>query len=313
MKDMDKRILITGGHGMVGTALFNQMQKAGYTNVLRPSSDEVDFREQKQVELFFRENKPDVVIAAAAKVGGIQENLVHPAEFITDNAYIEINTIKNAYTYGVSRLIMICSSSIYAKNIINPAEDDLLNGRLDESNEGYSLAKLFGVQLCRMYRKEYGVDYCCVIPCNLYGPYDRFQGKSAHVVPALINKFQVAKEEGWPEVKIWGTGDAMREFMYVFDLAQCCYQLLQENKRLPLAINIGSGEYIKICELAELIKGLTGYTGDIIYDSDKPEGQFIRKMKLDTMSDLGLKSRTNIIDGLKETYSYYLNNRDMLR
>lgn len=313
LEDIQKKIVITGGHGMVGISIYEKLIYEGYQNVLRPSSKELDLRNQNDTRQYFLKEKPDVVIMTAAKVGGIQENLLYPAEFITDNGLIEINTIKSAFEAGVSRLIMVCSSSIYPASIIEPTEEDLLKGEPDPSNEGYSLAKLFGVQLCKMYRKQYGVDYCCVIPCNLYGPYDRFIGHSAHVVPALIYKFQKAIEEGSPEVNIWGTGKAMREFMYVDDFAECCYRLMIKDDELPLALNVGTGDYIKISELAEIIKVLTGYKGTINYDSNKPEGQFLRKMNLERMNELGLFTRTTIKDGLVETYKYFIENRENLR
>lgn len=313
MLNKESKILITGGHGMVGTALYTFLNKSGYKNVIRPSSKELDLRNQRQTERFFLNIRPKIVIIAAAKVGGIQENKLHPADFITENALIEINTIRSAVSIGVSRLLMISSSSIYPSAILEPTEEDLMNGSLDEANEGYSIAKLFGVQMSKMYRKQYGVDYSCIIPCNLYGKYDRFTGNNAHVIPAMISKFHNAKVNRLPKVEIWGTGRAMREFMYADDLAACCIKLINADGKLPLAVNIGSGNYVKISELADMIKNIVGYDGQIRYSADRPEGQFMRKMKLNKMHELGLDANTSILEGLKKTYEFYLDNIGSLR
>ena len=313
MENKEELIYVAGGYGMVGSSIISALRANGYSNIVSTSSKELDLRRQIEVENFFKLNKPAVVILAAAKVGGIQENIQFPADFITDNILIESNVIKTAFEVKVNTLMYICSSSIYPANCTEPKEDDLMKGNLDKSNEGYSLAKLFGVKMCEMYRKQYGVNYFSVVPCNLYGVNDRFRGNSAHVIPALITKFHNAKIKGEEKVSIWGTGNAMREFLYTEDFANCCIDLLAYNFTLPCVINIGSGNYLTIRELANKIKNVVGYKGEIEFNSDKPEGQYLRKMNLDQMRKLNLKTKTSLDEGIRRTYSFYVENEEFLR
>lgn len=313
MLNNSERIYVAGGTGMVGASVVSALRGKGCTDIITTNSRELDLRRQNNVEEFFQKNTPSVVVLAAAKVGGVQDNLDFPADFISDNILIETNVIRTSFESGVKTLIYICSSSIYPTDCDEPKEEDLFKGNVNESNEGYSLAKLFGVKMCEMYRKQYGVNYISVVPCNLYGANDRFKGNSAHVIPSMIRKFHNAKINSEEKVTIWGTGNAMREFLYAEDFANCCVDLLSSESQLPSVINIGSENYLTIRELAYIIKKIVGYEGEVEFDASKPEGQFFRKMDLSRMHKLGLKAQTPMEEGLGRTYAYYLENQSDIR
>lgn len=309
----NKRIYIAGHEGMVGSALLRELQHRHYENIITVPLQSLDLRNQLAVNAFFEKEHPEWVILAAARVGGIEENVKSPVDFMTDNILIATNTIKAAFENGTKKLIFICSSSIYPSSISTPKEEDIFYGPPDKSNEGYSMAKLFGLKLCEMYHKQHNADYFSVIPCNMYGKNDRFSGNSAHVIPAMIQRFHQAKQNSAPFVSVWGTGKAMREFLYADDFADCCVSLLEMDGQIESAINIGSGEYITIFELAHLIKKVVGYKGEILFEKDRPEGQMLRKIDTTKLSALSWRAKTLMEDGLKETYHFYLDNLDNLR
>lgn len=307
------KIYLAGHNGLVGSALLKQLKQKGYTNILVKTSSELDLRSQERVNEFFFQEKPVVVILAAAYVGGIMENKMRPADFMTNNMQIEINVINAAFQNHTKKLIFVSSSSVYPSRIINPKEDDIFYGPLQNSHEGYSAAKLFGQKLCEMYYRQYGVNYFSVIPCNLYGENDRFIGDRANVIPALIHKFHNAKSKGTLSVSVWGSGQAMREFMYAGDLADACIKLMELDSWVGPWINIGSGQYYTINEISTLIKKTIDFRGEIIFDNIGPEGQFLRKMDISKIQGLKWKAKTQIEDGLAKTYQFYLNNLNYLR
>jgi len=232
---------------------------------------------------------------------------------MTDNILIETNVICAAFQNGSKNLIFFCSSNIYPSAIAYPKEEDIFQGSLNKSSEGYSLAKLFGLKLCEMYRIQHDLNYFSVIPCNLYGKGDRFIGNDAHVIPALLRNFHIAKEKCLPSVTVWGSGKAMREFLYADDLADCCLSLMETDEDIGPYINVGSGQYLTIPELAYLIKRIVGYNGNILFDDKYPEGQVLRKMNLEKLHAFHWKARKRIEDGLAETYRFYVDNIDHLR
>lgn len=311
--DKDLKIYINGHEGLVGSALVRKLREKNYRNIITVPFGVLDLRNQSDVNAFFKRERPNCVILAAAHVGGIEENIKFPADFMIDNILIEANTIKAAFESGVKKLIFISSSSIYPSLIDAPKEEDIFKGLPDKSNEGYSMAKLFGIKLCEMYHKQHNVNYFSVIPCNMYGKNDRFSGDSAHVIPAMIRNFHQAKENLNSHVSVWGTGQAMREFLYVDDFADCCISLMEIDDWIGSCVNIGSGEYIPICELAQMVKRVVGYRGDILFETEHPEGQVLRKIDTSKLDALGWKARTSLEDGLTETYHFYLDNLDKLR
>lgn len=307
------KIYVGGHEGMVGSALMRELESREYKNVITVPFHKLDLRNQSAVDAFFKAERPEWVILAAARVGGIGENAKSPADFMLDNLLIAANTIRAAFDNGAEKLIFICSSSIYPASITAPKEEDVFKGPPDKSNEGYSLAKLFGLKLCEMYHKQHDVNYFSVIPCNIYGGNDRFFGDSAHVIPAMIHKFHQAKQNSEPFVSVWGSGKAMREFLYADDFADICISLLERNAWTGPSINIGSREYITIRELSYLVKKVVGYHGEIIFEEERPEGQMLRKMDLTKLCDLSWRAKTSIENGLRETYRFYLNNIENLR
>lgn len=307
------RIYLAGHSGLVGSALLKKLKQKGYTNILVKTSAELDLRNQAEVDSFFDQEKPTAVFLAAARVGGIKENEVCPADFMIDNIQIETNVIKAAFQNQAQKLIFICSSSVYPSMISNPKEDDIFCGPLQASHEGYSAAKLFGLKLCEMYHRQYGANFFSVIPCNLYGANDRFIGDGAHVVPAMLHKFHEAKIHEEPIISVWGSGRAMREFLYVEDLADACINLMELNSWVGPWINVGSGQCVTIKELSTLIKKTVGYRGEIIFDNISPEGQLLRKMDISRIESLKWKAKTPIEEGLTKTYQFYLENLNFLR
>jgi len=309
----NQKVYVCGHEGLVGSALLQELKRRGYRSVLTRPFSELDLRNQSDVDRFFREERPDSVLLAAAHVGSITENNESPADFMTDNILIETNVIRAASANRAKNLIFFCSSNIYPSAIAYPKEEDIFQGKLNKSSEGYSLAKLFGLKLCEMYRRQYGLNYLSIIPCNLYGKHDRFIGDNAHVIPSLLRKFHIAKEKCLPSVTIWGSGKAMREFLYADDLADCCLSLLETDRDIGPYINVGSGQYLTIEELAYLTKRIVGYNGKILFDDKYPEGQAFRKMNLEKLHAFQWKAKKQIEEGLAETYRFYVNNIDHLR
>ena len=303
---MKDKIYVSGHRGMVGSAIVRQMRDKGFDNLIMRTRDELNLCDNSAVDEFFRNEKPDTVIIAAAKVGGIHANETYPADFIYENLAIALNTIHAAYEHGVSRLLFLGSSCIYPREAPQPmAEDSLLSSALESTNEAYAIAKIASLKLCQYYRKQYGVLFHSAMPTNLYGPGDNYHPDNSHVLPALIRRFHEAKEEGCPEVAIWGTGQARREFLHVDDLANGVLHLLQL-KDPPDWINIGSGGDVTIIEVAQLIKKIVDYRGEIKCDTSRPDGTPRKWLDSKRIFATGWQPEISLEDGLARTYEDFL-------
>jgi len=298
-------VFITGHRGMVGSALVRALTKQGCKKIITASRNECDLLRQQDVEAFIATQKPDVVIVAAAKVGGIHANNTYPADFLYENLMIAANSIHAAYQTGVKRLLFLGSSCIYPREAPQPmTEDCLLTSPLESTNEAYAIAKIAGLKLCQHYRKQHGVLFHSAMPTNLYGPGDNYHPENSHVIPALIRRFHEAKINHLPQVMVWGSGTPKREFLHVDDLAEGCLHLLGvENP--PDWVNLGTGTDVTIRELAEAVKETTGYTGELIFDATKPDGTPRKLMDVSRMDALGWKSHTSLQNGLKEAYEAF--------
>ncbi|MCX6314160.1 MAG: GDP-L-fucose synthase [Sphingobacteriales bacterium] len=298
-------IYIAGHNGMVGSALKRKLEAEGFLNLITRSSSQLDLRNQQAVNDFFEKEKPAYIFLAAAKVGGILANNNFRAQFIYDNLMIEANIIHAAYTYGAVKLFFLGSSCIYPRMAEQPIKESyLLTGLLEHSNEPYAIAKIAGIKLCDAYRSQYGSNFISGMPCNLYGLNDNYDLEQSHVIPAMIRKFHEAKMNHDPFVEVWGTGTPMREFLYVDDLAEAVFFLMQQYNE-PGHINVGSGKEISIADLAEKIKKITGYPGDIRFNTSKPDGTPRKVMDVSKLNDLGWKATTSLDDGLQKTYEYF--------
>jgi len=298
----EQRILIAGGRGMVGSAIYRNLQKQGYQHLFVPSREELDLLEQDQVRRYLKEHQFDVVVISAAKVGGIWANMHYPAEFIYDNLMIQSLLIHEAHVAGVDRLLFLGSSCIYPKFCEQPIKEEmLLTSELEPTNEAYAIAKIAGVKMCYYYQRQYGRKYISAMPTNLYGPGDNYHPENAHVIPALLRRFHEAKESGAAEVVIWGSGQVQREFLYVDDLAKACVLLLDSYFE-PMHVNIGSPDEVTILELAKLIKEVVGFRGEIVLDRSKPDGTPRKKCDLSRISKLGWQATTSLKEGLSLSY-----------
>ena len=310
-----KKIYIAGHRGMVGSAVMRNLTQNKYDNILVKTSAELDLKRQDEVQKFFQNEKPQIVIIAAAKVVGIQANNTFRAEFLYDNLIIEANLIHSAYQNKVEKLIFLGSSCIYPKLAPQPLkEESLLSGYLEVTNEPYAIAKIAGIKLCESYYKQYGCNFFSAMPTNLYGPNDNFDLQTSHVLPALIRKFHEAKTNGSSTVTMWGSGKPMREFLCVDDLAVAITFLLENINAKDLyengisQINVGSGEDLTISDLADLIADVVGFNGEIIHDSSKPDGTPRKLIDVSRINKLGWKAKTKLKDGIIQTYNWYLNN-----
>ncbi|HOJ78854.1 MAG TPA: GDP-L-fucose synthase [Bacillota bacterium] len=302
------KIYVAGHNGLVGSALVRTLKQNGYQNIIDRSSAELDLRDQKAVNRFFEINQPEYVFLAAAKVGGIWANQSYPAQFIYDNLMIEANVIHASYLNKVKKLLFLGSSCIYPKFAEQPIKEEaLLTGELESSNKAYAIAKIAGIEMCRAYNQQYGTNYIAVMPTNLYGPNDNFDLENSHVLPALIRKFHEAKINGSKEVKIWGTGKAVREFLYVDDLAEACLFLMRNYDDCNQIINIGCGEGITISDLALLVKKIVGFEGEIVYDTSKPDGTPVKINDISRIQKLGWKPKVSLEEGIRSTYNWYVN------
>jgi GDP-L-fucose synthase len=304
---MDKKdkIYIAGHKGMVGSAITKKLKSEGFNNLVSRTSSELDLRNQQAVEEFFRTEEPDYVFLAAAKVGGIFSNNKYRAEFLYDNLIIEANVIHSAYLNNVKKLVFLGSSCIYPKMAPQPLKEEyLLTGPLESTNEPYAVAKIAGLKMCEAYRDQYGSDFISVMPTNLYGPNDNYHPENSHVLPALLRKFHEAKENNQPSVTVWGTGNARREFLHTDDFADACFFLMQNYSGKEF-VNIGCGEDITIKELASLIKKITGFKGEIIFDHEKPEGTPRKLMDTSKLTALGWKPKINLEEGISSVYMEY--------
>jgi len=304
MNKTDK-IYIAGHRGMVGSAIVRRLQKDGYDNIITRTSKEVDLKEQSAVRDFFKSEKPDVVVLAAAKVGGIHANNVYRAQFLYENLMIESNVIHSAHESGTKKLLFLGSSCIYPKLAPQPLkEESLLSGFLEQTNEPYAIAKIAGIKLAESYRRQYGSNFISAMPTNLYGPNDNYDLNNSHVLPALIRKFHTAKITSAPSVEVWGTGSPMREFLHVEDLADACFFLLQ-NYDEEMFVNIGTGVDLTIKELAEMIRDIVGYTGQLKWNAEKPDGTPRKLMDVSRLHNLGWKHRIGLREGITAVYAEF--------
>ena len=304
--EKNAKIYVAGHRGMVGSAILRKLQAEGYPNLLVRNSQELDLRNQQAVADFFASEKPDYVFLAAAKVGGIVANNTYRADFLYENLAIQNNVIHQAYLHGVKKLLFLGSSCIYPKLAPQPLKEEyLLTGLLEPTNEPYAIAKIAGIKLCDAYRDQYGCNFISVMPTNLYGDNDNYHPENSHVLPALIRKFHEAKISGATNVTVWGTGSPLREFLFADDLADACYFLMQEYNEAGL-VNIGTGHDLSIKELALLIKEVVGFTGELVFDTSKPDGTPRKLMDVTKLHSLGWQHRIELKEGLALAYQDYL-------
>ena len=297
----DSRIYVAGSGGMVGSAIVRNLKEKGYTNLIALPSSECDLRNAEQVENLFSLYEPEYVFVAAAKVGGIVANRDSPADFIRDNLMIQTNLIDTAYRAGVKKLLFLGSSCIYPKECEQPIREEyLLTGPLEITNEMYAIAKIAGLKMCQSYKQQYNFNAISLMPTNLYGPNDNFDLETSHVLPAMIRKFHEAEDK----VTLWGDGSPMREFLHVDDLAEACY-VAMEKYNANLTLNVGTGVDVTTKELAETIAGVVGFEGDIVWDTDKPNGTMRKVLNIDRIKKLGWEPRISLQLGIESTYEYY--------
>ena len=328
------KIFVAGSNGLVGSAIIRRLKSGGYTNLLTPEIDELDLTDPKAVAGFFATEKPEYVILAAAKVGGIHANKTYPADFIYLNLAIQNSVIHQAYLHGVKRLLFLGSSCIYPKAAAQPmGEDALLTGLLESTNEPYALAKIAGLKMCESYNRQYGTKFVAVMPTNLYGPGDNFHPENSHVLPALIRRFHEAKEGGVRPVgsgagrddvvTVWGTGTPMREFLYVDDMADGCVFVMEAdddtlaktllNYPEPCFLNLGTGVDVTIRELAETVKDVVGYEGGLSFDATKPDGTMRKLLNVSRAKNMGWEAKVSLREGIEKTYRWFLENQDNFR
>jgi GDP-L-fucose synthase len=301
----DRRVYVAGHRGLVGSAIWRHLQAEGFSDVVGRTSKELDLRDPVAVEAFFAEQRPDHVIVAAAKVGGILANSTYPADFISDNLRIQVNLLDAAQRFGVRRLLFLGSSCIYPKHAPQPIrEDSLLTGPLEETNDAYAIAKIAGVLHVQALRRQHGASFISAMPTNLYGPGDNFDLQTSHVLPALIRKFHEAKVQSRPTVELWGSGTPRREFLHVDDLARACLVLLERYDD-PGPINVGTGEDVTIRELAELVAGVVGFHGDLTFDSTKPDGTPRKVLDVSRIKALGWAPQVSLEAGIRSTYDWF--------
>lgn len=308
MISIHSKIYIAGHRGLVGSAIQRKFESAGYSNILTRTSKQLDLRNQADVDSFFSIEKPEYVVLAAAKVGGIMANIQSPAEFLYDNLAIQNNVIESSRKYNVKKLLFLASSCIYPRLASQPMKEEyLLDGKVEPTNEGYAIAKIAGLKLCEMYNRQYETDYISVMPCNVYGIGDDFSKEKSHVVAALIRNFHDSKINHAPFTTVWGTGKARRELMYVDDLADACFYLFNSYDGNDF-FNVGTGKDISIAELARLIADIVGYQGEIRFDSAKPDGMPQKLMDVSKLKNNGWTYHTELKDGIKKTYEWYISN-----
>jgi GDP-L-fucose synthase len=313
--NLNDKIYIAGHRGLVGSAIVRQLELRGFTNLLMRTHKELDLTNQAQVQSFFTQEKPDYLVLAAGKVGGIHANNTYPADFIYQNMMIEVNVINSAYESKVKRLLFLGSTCIYPKAVEQPMrEDALLTDVLESTNEPYALAKIAGIKLCESYNRQHDTDFRSLMPTNLYGINDNFHPENSHVIPALMRRFHQAKVNNDPEVVVWGSGKAMREFLYVDDMAQASLFVLELNEQTYKAntqpmlshINVGTGKDITIREMAETMKEVVGYKGKLIFDTTKPDGAPRKLIDVTRLKNMGWEYSVDLRDGLERTYEWYV-------
>ncbi|MFQ5645872.1 MAG: GDP-L-fucose synthase family protein [bacterium] len=305
---MEKKasIYVAGHRGLAGSAILRRLKQEGYTNLILKTHRELDLTRQHEVEAFFEKERPEYVFMAAAKVGGIYANDTYSARFIYENLMIQSHMIECAYRSKCVKLLFLGSSCIYPKAAYQPIKEEyLLQGELEPTNKAYAVAKIAGITMCQSYRKQYGANFICAMPTNLYGINDNFHSENSHVLPALIRKIHEAKSKGEKKVEIWGTGKPYREFLYVDDLADACL-FLMNNYQEPEIINVGTGQDVSILELACIIKEVIGYEGDLVFDPSKPDGTPRKLLDVSRLSRLGWQAKVDLREGIKITYKWYL-------
>ncbi|MGH8806849.1 MAG: GDP-L-fucose synthase [Noviherbaspirillum sp.] len=312
--DLKKRIYVAGHRGLVGSAIVRALHKRDYVNIVTRTHAELELTEQEQVRAFFAQEQIDEVYLAAARVGGIHANNTYPAEFIYDNLMVQANVIHEAWRAGVKKLLFLGSSCIYPRLAKQPIKEEyLMAGSLEPTNEPYAIAKIAGIKMCESYNRQYGTDFRSVMPTNLYGPGDNYHPENSHVIPALIRRFHEAKLDGADKVVIWGTGTPRREFLYVDDMADACVHVMSlernvyERHTTPMLshINVGTGEDVTICEVAEVIRKAVGFKGEIEFDASKPDGTPRKLMNIAKLSSLGWRPGMRLGEGIKETYECF--------
>ena len=309
----ESRIYVAGHRGLVGSAICRALAAQGCVDVLTRTHTQLDLANQQAVFDFFQAEKPEYVILAAARVGGINANSLFPADFIRDNLLIQTNVIDAAYASGCKKLLFLGSSCIYPKLAVQPmTEDCLLTGPLEPTNEWYAIAKIAGIKMCQAYRRQYGFDAISLMPTNLYGPGDNFDLESSHVLPAMIRKFHEAKISGSESVEVWGTGTPKREFLHVDDLASACLLLMQQYSEEQI-INVGSGQEITIGELAVLVAGVVGFSGEIVFNTEMPDGTPRKLLDVGKLFNLGFAPKYSLQQGIQSTYHWYLDHVEVAR
>jgi GDP-L-fucose synthase len=304
----NSKIYVAGHRGLVGSAIIRELTKNGYTNIITKAHKKLDLLDGIAVTDFFEKEKPEYIFLAAARVGGILENDTYPAEFIYQNLQIQNNIIHNSYVNNAKKLLFLGSSCIYPRDCAQPIKEEyLLSGPLEKTNEAYAVAKIAGIKMCQSYNKQYGTSYISVMPTNLYGPNDNFDLNSSHVMPALIRKFHEAKLANKKEVVIWGTGSPKREFLHVNDMANACI-FLMENYSENAIVNIGTGEDVRIIDLAEIVKDAVEFQGKIINDTTKPDGTPRKLLDVSRLHKLGWEHKIELEQGIKDTYAWFLRN-----
>lgn len=309
----DDKIYVAGHRGLVGSAIVRNLQEKGYTNIIGRTHKELDLTDQAAVRSFFETERPDVVVLAAAKVGGINANNQAPADFAYENLQIQCNVIKCCHDFKVKKLLFLGSTCIYPKMAPQPIpESALLTGALEKTNEAYAIAKISGMQMCKFFKEQYGDDFISCMPTNLYGPHDNYDLSTSHVMPAMIRKFHEAKVNNKPTVELWGTGSPLREFLYVDDMADGCVFLL-ENYSGVEHVNIGTGVELTIKELAEKVKEVVGYEGEIVWNSDMPDGTPRKLADVSKLHSLGWKHKVELDEGIRLAYEWFKENVDNAR
>ena len=307
------KIYVAGHRGLVGSAIVRSLKRAGYDNIIGRTHAELDLTDQAAVRAFFEEERPDVVVLAAAKVGGINANQSKPAEFAYENMQIQCNVIKCCHDYKVKKLLFLGSTCIYPKMAPQPIpESALLTGPLETTNEAYAIAKISGLEMCKFFKMQYGDDFISCMPTNLYGPYDNYELSGSHVMPAMIRKFHEAKVNSAPSVELWGTGTPLREFLYSDDMADACVFLLEHYDGLE-HVNIGTGKEVTIKQLAELVKKTVGYEGEIVWNSDMPDGTPRKLTDVSKLHSLGFMHKIELEEGVKLAYDWFKENIDIAR
>lgn len=311
--NLTDKIYVAGHRGLVGSAIVRSLEKQGYKNIIGRTHKELDLTNQAQIQAFFETEKPDVVVLAAAKVGGINANNTYPAEFAYENMQIQCNVIKCCHDYKVKKLLFLGSTCIYPKMAPQPiVEDALLTGSLEVTNEAYAIAKIAGLEMCKFFKRQYGDNFISCMPTNLYGPNDNYDLNGSHVMPAMIRKFHDAKINGSASVELWGTGTPLREFLYVDDMADACVFLL-ENYDGEQHVNIGTGKEISIKQLAEAVKNVVGYEGEIVWNTEMPDGTPRKLTNVDKLHNLGFTHKVELEEGIELSYKWFCDNVENAR